>query len=186
MKIFLIIYIFTTSVFAQTAKRAEPLLIVQVPREIILPVIAVQPNCPIRFENVEEFAAIKGGSFTSYELRNVGVRPIRRFTIASSAGMRFEWARNSGELVLPGEIAPQPDDDRIRIVPITDKLRTDLSLIGPMRGIVVLMVVNIEFADGTKYDDEATYQGMTVFIDKLGDALYRQEQLEKQQIGKPK
>lgn len=62
------------------------------------------------------------------------------------------------------------------IVPLTDELREKLKLKGEMKSIVILMIVNVEFTDGTEYSDEKTYQAMQIFMDDLGDAMRQQKQ----------
>lgn len=183
---FFLISMFAANLLGQVTEKTEPWLFVEVPRDVILPVVAVQPNCPIRFEQIRYLAGVKGGGITSYRLRNVGLKPIRRFIVATTDGSEFEWWRDSGELVSPGAIVPQSDDPRVKVVQLTDKLRTDLKFQGPMKGILVLMVVSVEFADGTKFSDEATYEGLKFFMDKTSEAMFKQEQLIKGRAPKPK
>ena len=179
-KVFLILCMLPISIFSQKSVSDGSAEFVEVPREIILPVVAVQPNCPIQFEKISHLAGVNGGSFTGYQLRNVGSKAIRRFIVASSSGAVFEWWRNSGEVVSPGEVVPQISDDQVKVVHITDKLSADLNLKGPMKGIIVLMVVSVEFVDGTKFEDKATYDAMKSFVERVGDALYQKERMGKQ------
>lgn len=53
---------------------------------------------------------------------------------------------------------PQEKDERSEIVPLSKELSEKLRLKEEMKGIVVLMVVSVEFSDGTKYDDEKTFK----------------------------
>lgn len=178
-KLFLAVSLFSISVLGQASQENERFVYVQIPRNIILPVIAVQPNCPIAFEEVGKFAMLTGGFFNSYRLRNIGTKPIRAFTVATSDGTEIGLPRDLGRVVLPGELVPEPSDSREKIVPLTSDLRDRLKLTGPMRGMVILIVVNVEFTDGTSFHDEATYKAMTAFMDKIGDAMRDQEEMRK-------
>lgn len=154
------------------------------PREIVLPVIAVQPDCPLKFENVVNFAGVGGGGYTGYQIRNTGRKAIRRFRVESSAGMGGTWFRNDGTLLLPGQIAPYatrrcetcPQDE---VIPLTDDLREKLKLKGEMKAILILMVISVEFADGTTFDDEKAFNAMTSFIQNLAEAKYQYEKNKK-------
>ena len=97
-KLFLAVSVFAINVLGQTSQENERFVYVQVPRNVILSVIAVQPNCPIAFEEVGKFAALSGGVFNSYRLRNIGTKPIRAFTVATSDGTTL--GSSPGEVVL--------------------------------------------------------------------------------------
>lgn len=58
-KIFCFIWICTTSILAQAGMQQNKSQFVVVPREVILPVIAVQLGCPLQFENVVHLAGSK-------------------------------------------------------------------------------------------------------------------------------
>lgn len=55
-----------------------------------------------------------------------------------------------------------PDEaiGRGEILPLTAALREKLGLGGQMKGIAVLMVVQVTFADGTTYSDEAAFKAL--------------------------
>ena len=175
-KIFCFICICTTSVLAQAGMQQNKSQFVAVPREITLPVIAVQPGCPLQFENIVRLAGVEGGAAVTYRLRNVGIKPIRKLVVADSLGSIFTWWSNSGELVMPGQLVPQAKDDRAEILPLSKGLSERLSLKGEMKGVVVLMVVSVEYSDGAKYDDEKTFKAMENFFENLVEALYQQKQ----------
>lgn len=172
--IWMAIFICAAGMFGQE-KKVGNYLFVPTPREIVLPVIAVQPDCPLKFENAANLTGVGGGGQTRYQIRNVGTKPIRRFEVMSSAGMGGTWFRNDGTLLMPGQLAPYatrrcetcPQDE---VIPLTDELRDKLNLKGSMKSIVVLMIVSVEFADGTKFDDEKAFNAMTSFIQDLAEA----------------
>lgn len=176
---FLLISLAPISFSAQSPRPADERASVQVPRNISLSAIAVQPNCPLAFEEVGHFAYVTGGFFNSYRLRNIGTKPIRAFKVATSSGAEMGIPRELGLIILPGELVPEPGTERDIIVPLTIDRRNHLKLAGPMKGLVILMVVNVEFTDGTSFHDEPTYQAMRTFMDKIGDALRERDEIRK-------
>jgi len=176
LKLALLSVFFVVSVFGQANKKLESLLFVPVPSDVILPVIAVQPDSPLHFENVGHFAGIKGGAFTSFDLRNISSKSIRRFKVASSDGTETEWWKDSGAVVRPGERVPQSNNPNIKTVQLTPKIQSDLKFDGPMRGIVVLMIVSVEFDDGTKFQDQETYEKLNSFLELVNNRIYREKQ----------
>jgi hypothetical protein len=77
--------------------------------------------------------------------------------------------------VPPGELVLLRGEDWTQIVPLTSELREKLKLQGPMQGLVILMVIRVEFTDGTVYDDEKVYKAMVSYMDDLQNKLNRQE-----------
>ena len=51
-------------------------------REIVMPLVAVQPDCPLQFERVERLMNVDGGGANIYRLLNRGSKPIPSFTIS--------------------------------------------------------------------------------------------------------
>ena len=156
---------------------------VMVPREVGLVTVAYQLDCPLVFENVRFLAGVKGGGVTSYDLRNRGTKSIRAFKVADSIGSTLSWdvARYRSP-VPPGELVPlaEPGKDSSKIVPLTSELREKLKLQGPMQGVVVgLMVVRVEFTDGTIYDDEIAFKAMRSYMDETQGKLNLLESLKK-------
>jgi hypothetical protein len=180
IKVVWLICICATGVSAQVIRKY-----VEAPRDVILPSIAVQPDCPVKFENVSYFASLEGGGVSSYRIRNIGRKPIRGITVATSYGTKTEYYNNGNVLMMPGKLMPKtkancPECVKDEIVPLTDELREKLNLKNPMRSIIILMIVEVEFTDGTKYSDEKTYNAMDEFFDQLSSAL----ELQKQQTAK--
>lgn len=145
---------------------------VEVPREIIIQNIAVQPDCPVKLENVKYLVGTEGGGGTnSYKIRNAGTKPIIRVTVASSTGAINTYYNYGKVLIMPGQLMPEPKTNiKEEIIPLTNELREKLKLKGPMRSFVILMIANVEFADGTKFDDEKTFNALETYIQELGDA----------------
>lgn len=169
-----LIYICTASVFAQDGESKY----VEAPREIVLQVIAFQPGCPIKFEDVRYFDGVDGGGTNSYQLRNIGTKPIKSVTVASSGGAINTYSREKGILAMPGQLVPTSCENcaEREVIPLTNELREKLKLKGPMQTIIVLMITNVEYTDGTKYNDEKTFKAMKKLMEEASDALEQQKQ----------
>ena len=170
-------YICIASVFGQNGESKY----VEAPREIVLQVIAVQPGCPIKFEDVRHFVGVEGGGSNSYQLRNIGTKPIRSITVASTTGAINTYSREKGVLVMPGQLVPDlipvcKGCGEREVIPLTNELREKLKLKGTMQTIIVLMITNVEFIDGTKYNDEKTFNALNNLLEEAGEALNQQKQ----------
>lgn len=144
-----------------------------------LSVVALQPNCPIQFEEVTRYAGVEGESFSSYRIRNDSAKQIRRFTVATSHGEEYTRGGNSGELLMSGQLVTEAEDERIKIVSLNDKLRDKLKFKGTMQDIIVLVAVSVENTDSTKFSDEVTYKSLQTYMGKVFDAVHEKEQREK-------
>jgi hypothetical protein len=58
---------------------------------------------------------------------------------------------------------------------LTDELRKKLKLQPPMKGVLVLMVIRVEFTDGSLYDDEPVFLALTSYFQELGNKAERSE-----------
>lgn len=150
----------------------RPSLVI-VPREIALPIIAYQPDCPLQFENVLLVGSVEGGGAPSYQVRNRGTRPIRAFKIEVRTSVGTGWgqafeAKTPAEWIMPGKGEPPLPSSESRVVPLTAELREKLKLNGPMKVVVVFMVVSVEYSDGTKYNDETAFKALEAYFEDLG------------------
>lgn len=150
---------------------------VVIPPEIIMPVVASQPDCPLQFENVKLLKYLDGSGGEMYQLRNRSLKPIRSYKIAMwisvGTGDETSWPRElTSELLMPDQTTPRASEGReIKIVRLTDELRDKLKLRGSMQGIIVFMVVSVEFADGTTYNDEITSKALEAYTERIGASL---------------
>jgi len=150
---------------------------VVVPPEILLPAAVSQPDCPLKIENVrllryfsrDDYSS--GGPGAIYRLRNAGKKTIVAYSIATwysnNSGTIVDWeARTPDERIKRGR-AKTPSDNPI-IVPLTPDLRRKLDLSGPMQMIRFVMVIKLEFADGTHYDATSTFTALRKHLDAFG------------------
>jgi hypothetical protein len=140
-----------------------------VPREIIFPVVAYQPECPLKLIPSKILAYLDGGGREILSCRNLGAQPIKSYTVAwrSSVGTGGKLVADS-EWITPGEEVSLLSEPRYtKQVPLTDDLRKKLKLEGPMQAILVFMVVKVEFADGAIFQDENAYKALQDYFEKM-------------------
>ena len=157
------------------AQRLERDRYVVVPREEALISVAVQPGCPISFENVRLLARLGGGGGVDFRMRNVGAKPIRSISYANwNTFGNGGWSGWPGKItdgpVLPGQLVPAADSHS-EIIPLTDPLRNKMKLGGSMKAIIVLMIRRVEYADGSVYEDQAQVERLRALMEKVGERV---------------
>jgi hypothetical protein len=162
------------SVWAQQG--SDELKFIIAPKDTYLLTIASQPDCPIQIENAKLLLAIGVGNWgASYRLRNAGTKALRVHSITLSMwtaqGVGSTWqvvTQDTDKAVLPGEVITIREDDcEIEIVPLTDEIRDKMKLRGPLHAVVVLMVEQVKFADGSVYSDERTAKALQSYFQKI-------------------
>ena len=152
---------------------------VVVPGESSLLMIASQPDCPLRIEEAKRLlnTDVKWDARYLYQLRNQGTKPIIDFTVVAwtsfgtGGTVGHPWEM-TGETLLPGQVIPSNEKDyQSQIVPLTDALRNKLELRGPMKEVVVLMVEQVKFADGSTYTDESTSKALISYFEALDSKI---------------
>jgi hypothetical protein len=145
--------------------------VVIVPSDVVLAVIASQPDSPLEFEMAQTVRYVDGESGEIYRLRNRGSKPIRAYSIAvwttTGGGDVVSEDRAGGptELLMPGQIVPQSTEEKgLEFVALTTELRDKLKLRGPLQTVMVFMVVRVDFEDGTPFNDEPTLKAMQTYF----------------------
>jgi hypothetical protein len=111
----------------------------------------------------------------SYRIRNRGSKPIRSFTIAglTSGGTGFKWGWGGSpteRVLMPGEFVPS-DVQEVEILPLTKEMRKMQKLEGPFEGVSILLVVSVEYADGSRFNDEAASNALEHYFDKVAGKM---------------
>ena len=141
-----------------------------------MPLIAVQPDCPLQFDRVERLMNVDRGGADIYRLLNRGSKPISGFTIAYLYPNGNGGSRGWNRYLRPGEYAEDTIEGKThRLRPLTDALKDKLDLRGPMKGFVIYFVESVEFADGSSYKDETTYKALRLYLEDLGEKVYQAE-----------
>jgi len=145
---------------------------VVMPRDVGLPVVVVQPESPLEFVETHLLVNVDTGLWIpSFRLRNRGTKPIRAFTIGFAGSDERGWkADNANQYFMPGHILTLNDDESDEIVPLTESLRGRLRLSGPMKGIMVLLVVSVQYADGSGFQ-ESGYEALGEYLFSVSGVL---------------
>jgi len=156
---------FSGSASAQQLDQRQKEKFVIVPPESVLMTIASQPDSPLQFEEVRFLASVDGGGNSpAFHVRNIGSKPIRSFTIGGP-DWTMTWSEDfTKKVLIPGERALATND--VEIVPLTDKLRANLKLDRPM-AVLVVMVIEVQYADGAIYNARPTYQALQKYTERL-------------------
>jgi hypothetical protein len=140
-----------------------------VPSDQGLLVIVNQPESPLEFVNPKLLADTRSRPWSpDFTLRNRGTKPIRAYTVAVIGLSEWGWkAQDSDHYVMPGQVAPPlGKGEEGELVPLTEELRDKLKLRGPMKGIMALTIVRVEYGDGTVFEDKG-YEAQREYFEKL-------------------
>lgn len=179
LALFLLLFCLSNTVAGQENKPSESGDYVIVPNELVLLVIASQPEAPIRFEEARLLMSVDGRHLAvTYNLYNSGAKPILYLTPVlwtsygtggTLTGSGPSSGRITGKLIQPGETLK--GDRRHRIVPMTTELREKLKLRDTVNAMVVLLVKSITFTDGTTYSDESTVKATQSYLEALSEKM---------------
>jgi hypothetical protein len=157
----LFLLLLLTNINAQISERTKVKL---VGRDIIFPVIAYQENCPLKILKFMVVENYNGRYKTEYAIKNVGKKSIKAYRIAQQYN---DWSHGFfgyGELpankalFTPGTIVDTTGNLQI----VSDLKASSGS--DTLKNIIFMMVVDIEFADGSKYTDETSFNALDDFL----------------------
>lgn len=153
------------------------------PNDQYLLTVASQADCPIEVENAKLLFFIGPGSGwgASYRLRNGGTKSlaIQSITLSmwTAMGVGSTWeelTQDAEKALLPGEVITIKEDDRkTKIVPLTDAIRDKMKLRGPLKAVVVLMVEQVKFSDGSFYSDKHTSEALESYFKNIDFIEYK-------------
>jgi len=145
---------------------------VVMPRDLGLPLLVAQPEAPLEFVETRLLVNVGSGNWVpSFRIRNRGTKPIVAFTVASAYGDEWGWkAQGSDNYLMPGRITSLEEDSRDEIVPLTETLQDRLKLRGSMKGIIALLVVRVQYVDGSEFR-ESGYDALGKFFYTMHGAL---------------
>jgi hypothetical protein len=160
------------TVSAQRPTAVDGSYVIAPPQDLFL-AVAAQSDCPLRIEEAQLLIPVgKGRAHYRYKLLNKGDKPINYFTVvawtAKGTGGTLSgpppWdGRITGRLLHPGESVQVGQSD-LPIVPLTSALREKTKLSGKLQTVIILLVDHITFADGSKYDAQATSKSLVDFF----------------------
>lgn len=153
-------FLLVAAASAQGAKTNDRQYVIA-PSEYIFLAVATQLDCPLRIEEAQLLIPVgEGRPEYRYKLSNKGSKPINYFTVVAwsaegtggTLGGPPPWdGRVTDRLLQAGESVRVGRDD-VGVISLNPSVREKLHLGGKLRTLVVLLVDQITFADGTKYD----------------------------------
>jgi hypothetical protein len=146
----------SSKAISQSSKKA-----VKIPQDIILPMIVYQPDCPLKLTSTDVWLYLSGGEEIYLVYRNDGTKPVKSCKVGyiSTKGISGTIAfENTDGSTMPGKELSIGRPPYEQLVPLTDELRKQLGIQGPMRSVIMVAVLRVEFADGSVYDNEQLYK----------------------------
>ena len=144
------------------------------PTEKILLVVASQPDSPLRIEEAKYLLKSDGtGRLIWFDVHNISSKAVAHFSVVAwysdgtGGGIAHPW-RERKQPLMPGErFTLSKEELPFEIVPLTGEVKLKLERRSEMRGIVVLLVDNVDFEDGSTFSDEKTVKALQRFLDSL-------------------
>ena len=168
--LFALITLSCMSIVCNAQEIKGPERFVVAPSENTLLTVASQPACPLSIEdaklllNVDTSWAFK----FSYVLRNRSDKPIRSYTIyfwtSEGTGGTLAGRRLEVGTLEPGQITAS-EDRNANLVPLTAELRDKMKLGTPLKMVVILIVEEVEFADGSRFSNHETLKALQKYFE---------------------
>jgi hypothetical protein len=147
------------------------------PIDRLMLAVVSQPDCPLQIESAKLLLPVVGGGLSAnYQLRNQGTKPlgiksVHLLMIGPDAESAWEDRPKDGSTTpLMPRAFMLGADDPIRfteIVPLTDEIRNHLKTPDDKLAVVVLMIEEIEFADGTTYNAKDAVKELRAYFKNL-------------------
>jgi hypothetical protein len=134
--------------------------------------VVYQPDCPLEIKDARYLHYLGGGGLDEYTIRNRGTKAVIAFKIATvgiwgGGSISDVRARNAKEWIPPGGSWPQTALSDRKIVPMTPELRDNHRVGPPMKGVFFIVVVRVDFDDGTYYSDVDVYDRLKELCEKI-------------------
>jgi hypothetical protein len=150
-----------------------------IPDERILLLTAAQPLAPVRFEQARLSTASDRHTFEiSFDVHNIGTKPIRHMTsvIWTSFGtggtLRSQQIKG---ILRPGEVLK--NNSSRQTADLSGELSDNLK--GPVKVLVVLLVEEVTFLDGSTYSDRGTSKALLSYFEDLADKIERLHDIDR-------
>jgi hypothetical protein len=143
-----------------------------IPLKNVMTVIVTQPNCPLKVEDAITAKLPNGEEGILYKVKNTGEKKIRSYTVA-------KWlSDNTGNVssgVISNKIKLLNKNDitgtMLNYSISSDQLSQDNKNVNEIKRIAFVMIVEIGFADGSKFDATATLNSLEKHL-KLFELTY--------------
>jgi hypothetical protein len=173
--VFLIILGLASAVSAQEVKSGKTQFAIIPTGDVVL-AVAAQPDCPLRLENPRLLynIATKRPEY-DYDVRNAGKKNITGYITemwrANGTGGTLSVPKtDKPELILPGTSIRSNEYDLAEFVPYTKEMREQMKIGKETRILILLVVREVWYSDGTKFDASKDVERIRAYFEKLGDA----------------
>jgi hypothetical protein len=175
-KLVLIVALFAvSSVFGQEKPSAKPSYVVIPTGDVVL-AVASQPDCPLRIDNSRLLYNVTSNRLEyEYDIRNEGKKVISGFLteawhLNGTGGTLHDDWNDKRQLLLPGQSFRSDEYKDSTFVPYTKEIREKLKIGKETRMLILLVVREVWFGDGTKYDGNKDVDMIKGLFEKLGDS----------------
>lgn len=169
-----LLFAFSATIYAQEKPKQEKPRYAVIPPTDVMLTIAAQPDSPLQLENARLLYNLSTKHISySYDLRNRGIKPIvgyisEAWRLNGTGGtLSNDWS-DTNSILLSGQTSPDDLDEK-QIVPLTKELREELKLRSEMKMLIVLVVRDVFFADGSKYDGNKATDALMKYFEKIGN-----------------
>jgi len=167
----LILFLFSSG-SAQSTANQEKMDYVIVDSKDTLVAIASQLDSPIEISDFKFLIGVSTGARLQLQLvvKNRSSKPIRYISLIyeTSKGTESSFGHGlipDGERLNPGETISSTRDETVNVVPINEELRRRLGFDDKLRGLIIVFVREVAFADGTYYRDDKSSKALRDFFD---------------------
>ena len=172
--LFLLLFIFTTNAAAQSVKQERDKFSI-IPWGDVLLTVAAQPDCPLHLENPKLLWNVSQRRLEySYDVRNSGKKAIYHFVteawrINGTGGTLHDNRNDKKRLLRRGQTFLDDEYLKAEFVPFTAQMRESFKIGKETKMIIVLVVREVYFTDGTSFDGNKDVDRIKALFDKLGD-----------------
>jgi hypothetical protein len=165
---------FVTNVGAQTAKQEKDKFSI-IPWGDVLLTVAAQPDCPLRLENPKLIWNVSQRRLEySYDVRNSGKKAIYHFVteawkIDGTGGTLHDDRNDKKRILRSGTTFFDEEYVNAEFVPFSEQMRNSFKIGKETKMMIVLMVREVHFTDGTSFDGNKDVDRIKALFDKLGD-----------------
>lgn len=149
---------------------------VVVPTGDVVLAVASQPDCPLRLDNARLLYNVTSNRLEyDYDIRNDGKKSIARFIteawhLNGSGGTLHDDWNDKRQLLLSGQAFRSEEYKDSKFVPYTKEMREKFKIGKETRMLILLVVREVLFSDGTEYDGNEDVERIRGLFEKLGDS----------------
>jgi len=163
----ILLLVLSSFTFSQT-KPVKPVYS-SIPAEDLVVVVLSQPESPLRIENARLlFNPLRNRVEYFWDVRNIGKTSVSGYQVEEW------WVNGTGGTMttilktplLKGRTAPQTIPAN-QIIPLTDALRERLKKEAGMSRLVVFLVKDVQFTDGSRFDGSDTAKNVLNYFEKV-------------------